>query len=184
MENLSTTSAHDTGKMTSLQIAEIVVKPHNDVLKAIRNMEPAWVKVCKGKFSLTSNKVEMPNGGFREEFVYELSKTECLYIATKFNDEARARLVLRWEQLETKETAIANAKIRQAQASAKRRNEISLRIHDIDISITKMMSERKLLVKERNVIDNQDYAVLSFPMFPEFDCLRADFPNKANKLNN
>ncbi|MGV4488068.1 antA/AntB antirepressor family protein, partial [Ornithobacterium rhinotracheale] len=31
---------------------------------------------------------------------YELTKTECLYIATKFNDEARARLVLRWEALE------------------------------------------------------------------------------------
>ena len=31
---------------------------------------------------------------------YQLTKTECLYIATKFNDEARARLVLRWEQLE------------------------------------------------------------------------------------
>ncbi len=32
---------------------------------------------------------------------YSLTKTECLYVATKFNDEARARLVLRWEQLET-----------------------------------------------------------------------------------
>lgn len=30
---------------------------------------------------------------------YQLTKTECLYIATKFNDEARARLVLRWEEL-------------------------------------------------------------------------------------
>ena len=27
-------------------------------------------------------------------------QTECLYIATKFNDEARAKLVLRWQQLE------------------------------------------------------------------------------------
>ena len=34
---------------------------------------------------------------------YSLNKTECLYIATKFNDEARAKLVLRWEELETKE---------------------------------------------------------------------------------
>ena len=32
--------------------------------------------------------------------IYELTKTECLYVATKFNDEARARLILRWEQLE------------------------------------------------------------------------------------
>jgi hypothetical protein len=31
---------------------------------------------------------------------YSLTKTETLYIATKFNDEARARLVLRWEELE------------------------------------------------------------------------------------
>jgi phage regulator Rha-like protein len=91
-------------KMTSLQIAEITGKPHNDVLKAIRSMETAWQNVCKGKFSLTSNKVAMPNGGFREEPVYHLSKTECLYIATKFNDEARAKLVLRWEQLETERT--------------------------------------------------------------------------------
>ena len=32
-----------------------------------------------------------------------LTKTECLYIATKFNDEARARLVLRWQELELRE---------------------------------------------------------------------------------
>jgi phage antirepressor YoqD-like protein len=34
---------------------------------------------------------------------YQLTKTECLYIATKFNDEARAKLVLRWQQLELAE---------------------------------------------------------------------------------
>ena len=34
---------------------------------------------------------------------YSLTKTECLYIATKFNDEARAKLVLRWEELEMAE---------------------------------------------------------------------------------
>ena len=38
---------------------------------------------------------------------YQLTKTETLYIATKFNDEARARLVLRWEQVEF-EQAIDN----------------------------------------------------------------------------
>lgn len=35
--------------------------------------------------------------------MYKLTKTECLYIATKFNDEARAKLVIRWEEIETKE---------------------------------------------------------------------------------
>jgi phage regulator Rha-like protein len=86
--------------MSSREIAELTGKQHKDVLEAIRNMETAWEKVCGRKFPLTSNKVAMPNGGFREEPVYHLSKTECLYVATKFNDEARAKLVLRWEQLE------------------------------------------------------------------------------------
>lgn len=31
---------------------------------------------------------------------YLFSKIEFLYIATKFNDEARAKLVLRWAELE------------------------------------------------------------------------------------
>lgn len=29
-------------RMTSLDIAEVTGKPHNDVLKAIRKMEEAW----------------------------------------------------------------------------------------------------------------------------------------------
>ena len=86
--------------MTSLEIAELTGKPHNDILKAIRKMEPAWEKVCQGKFSLTSRTIVQPNGGTREVPCYQLTKTECLYIATKFNDEARAKLVLRWEELE------------------------------------------------------------------------------------
>jgi phage regulator Rha-like protein len=91
--------------MSSLEIAKLTGKPHNDVMKAIRAMEPSWEKVCQGKFSLTSRKVAQPNGGEREVPCYELTKTECLYVATKFNDEARAKLVLRWEELEQKQRA-------------------------------------------------------------------------------
>lgn len=86
--------------MTSVEIAELINKPHNDVMKAIRAMEHSWEKVCQGKFSLTSREVVQPNGGKRKVPCYELNKTECLYIATKFNDEARAIIILRWEQLE------------------------------------------------------------------------------------
>jgi phage regulator Rha-like protein len=91
--------------MSSLEIAKLTGKPHNDVMKAIRAMEPSWEKVSQGKFSLSSRKVEQPNGGIREYPCYELTKTECLYVATKFNDEARAKLVIRWEELEKKARA-------------------------------------------------------------------------------
>ena len=89
--------------MTSLEIAELTGKQHNDLMKAIRKMEPAWEKVSQGKFSQSSRMVVQPNGGVREFPCYVLTKTECLYIATKFNDEARAKLVLRWQQLELAE---------------------------------------------------------------------------------
>ncbi len=82
--------------MTSLEIAAVTGKPHNDVMKAIRKMEPSWTKINGGNFSLVTYKDA--KGEIRP--CYSLSKTECLYIATKFNDEARARLVLRWEELE------------------------------------------------------------------------------------
>ena len=87
-------------RMTSLEIAEVTGKHHKDVMKAIRNMEPAWKKICGRNFALTSRTVQQPNGGTREVPCYSLTKTECLYVATKFNDEARAKLVLRWEELE------------------------------------------------------------------------------------
>ncbi len=91
--------------MTSVQIAEVTGKNHFDVLKAIRKMEPAWEKITASKFACKFKITEIGNGALRETPYYELTKTECLYIATKFNDEARARLILRWEQLENERLA-------------------------------------------------------------------------------
>lgn len=83
--------------MSSREIAQITKKPHNDVLKSIRAMEPAWEKVNEGKFSL----VEYTDAKGEKRPEYQLSKLECLYIAAKFNDETRAILVKRWYELET-----------------------------------------------------------------------------------
>lgn len=64
--------------MSSLDIAAVTGKPHKDVLKAIRTMEPAWEKECGRNFSLTSEKVKMPQGGVRLIPVFQLTKTESL----------------------------------------------------------------------------------------------------------
>lgn len=55
---------------------------------AIRNMEPAWLKVNGGNFSL----VEYRDKKGQLRLCYSLTKTECLYIAT--NDEVHAKFVL------------------------------------------------------------------------------------------
>ena len=93
---MKTNSIYQQQTMTSLEIAELTGKQHKDVMKAIRNMEPAWLKVNGRKFALVEYKDK--KGELRP--CYQLTKTECLYIATKFNDEARAKLVIRWEELE------------------------------------------------------------------------------------
>lgn len=85
--------------MSSLEIAELTGKRHSDVLEAIRNMEPAWEKTAGRKFTLGT--YQDANNQARPCFY--LDKRECLYIATKFKDEARAKLVIRWEELEVKE---------------------------------------------------------------------------------
>ena len=74
--------------MTSLEIAELTGKQHKNVMQAIRNMEPAWEKVQGLKFQLSFRTYQLPNGGTKEVPCYQLTKTECLYIATKFNDVA------------------------------------------------------------------------------------------------
>ncbi len=82
--------------MTSLQIADILGRQHGHVLRDIRIMEPAWEKEAHSKFGLSSYK----DRSGKKVPMFILTKTECLYVATKFNDQARAKLVLRWEQLE------------------------------------------------------------------------------------
>ena len=90
----------DAKHITSIEIASLVGKPHNDVLKAIRKMESAWVQEHQGNFSQMQIQEALPNGGYRMRPCFVITKTECLFVATKFNDVARARLVLRWEELE------------------------------------------------------------------------------------
>ena len=70
--------------MTSLEIAELTGKQHKHVMEAVRKMEPAWVSIAGSNFRLGSYKDL--NGQLRP--CYQLTKTECLYIATKFNDVA------------------------------------------------------------------------------------------------
>ncbi len=93
-------------RMTSLDIAAVTGKTHAHVLRDIRNMEPAWEKECGAKFGRTSEKIKMPQGGVRLIPVFSLTKMECLYVATKFNDEARARLVKRWHELECQQLGV------------------------------------------------------------------------------
>lgn len=82
--------------MSSLEISKLTGRDHAHLMRDIRNMEAGWEKISQTKFGLTS----YADAQGKQRPCYDLTKTECLYVATKFNDEARAKLVLRWEELE------------------------------------------------------------------------------------
>jgi phage regulator Rha-like protein len=83
-------------KITSLEIAETTGKNHYHVLRDIRKMEESWVKLGQSNFGYTCYN----DSQGKKQFMFELDKTETLYIATKYSDEARGKLVLRWKELE------------------------------------------------------------------------------------
>lgn len=87
--------------MTSLEIAKATGKKHKNVIRDIRVMEEAWEKVNGLKFELVEYKDR--KGEMRP--CYILKYDECMYVASKWNDETRAKLVKRWKDLETQRIA-------------------------------------------------------------------------------
>lgn len=116
--NNSISQITDNQTMTSIQIAEVTGKQHCDVLRAIRKMEPAWEAEKKSKFTFLLRKSKAGAKGYKMNPLYVLNKTECLYVATKFNDQARAKLVLRWEQLEKERLQQPQATVTTPQTSS------------------------------------------------------------------
>ena len=97
MNQLSITNDY----ITSLELSQFANKEHRNLLESIRNMEQTWVSLgqpnFKQSFYINSQNKKQP--------MYELSKTESLYIASKFSDQVRGKIILRWEELENENQA-------------------------------------------------------------------------------
>ena len=111
MKNLGGANNSNSPKMSSREIAELAGKQHKNVIRDIRNMEESWEKVTGLKFELS----EYLDSTGRKLPEYQLDKREVLYVATKWNDETRAKLILRWEELERAQQKI-NPRLEFAEA--------------------------------------------------------------------
>ena len=130
--------------MSSVQIAQLTNKSHSNLMKSIRKMEETWIKVNGVRFNL----VNYLDKKGESRPMYQLSKTECLYIATKFNDEARARLILRWESLENTAKSPAEQLLQNAQLLV----EQERRVNQI---------EEKVKVLEAKTVTRPDYFTIA-----------------------
>jgi len=89
--------------ISSLEIAEITGKSHDNVLKSIRSMEDDWKIITGVKFN--ASKYNDKTG--RKLDMYILNRSECLYISSKYNNQIRAKLVLKFEQSSDTDAEIA-----------------------------------------------------------------------------
>ena len=80
------------GKNSRAEISARVLPITEYTVTLLVYMESAWEKITGLKFEFCEKKL-LANGVTKKQPFYQLTKTECLYIATKFNDEARAKLV-------------------------------------------------------------------------------------------
>ncbi len=92
-ESLSIDSAAKT--MSSREVAEIVEARHNDVLATIERL------FSKGLLR-SSRKTRRESTGGRPIDVYDLVERDCYLVVAGYSDEMRARLVDRWQELESK----------------------------------------------------------------------------------
>jgi phage regulator Rha-like protein len=92
----SLAQAQKERRITSLEMAFISQKNHKELLRSIRGQEIGWEKVTGRKFALS----EYTDASGRKLPMYEFNQAESLYIASKFDDVVRAKLVVRWLELE------------------------------------------------------------------------------------
>lgn len=126
--------------MTSLQIAEIGNKRHCDLMRAIRKMEDAWFEVNGRNFAC----VDYIDAKGEVRPCYNLTKEECLYVATKFSNKLRAMLVKRWMELEQQQER------QQHETGQSRIEELQSKVIDLQHRIIKSHDETERLTGALN----------------------------------
>ncbi|WP_186113911.1 phage regulatory protein/antirepressor Ant [Burkholderia gladioli] len=86
--------------MSSREIAELTSKEHRNVMADIRRMLSELGKAA-AEFSAVA-KIAGPNGSAREIEVFELPKRETLILVSGYSVVMRARIIDRWQELESR----------------------------------------------------------------------------------
>ena len=94
-QSVIVTRANNEQTMTSLQISEVTGKTHSNVMRDIRNLLEQLEN--KAQFSFELGSYQDANGQNRP--CYILTKKDCLLLASGYDANLRAKIILRWEPL-------------------------------------------------------------------------------------
>lgn len=85
-------------KMSSLDIATITGKRHDNILRDIKTLLDQGVQALNFEESFTTRL--LPNGGHKSEPCFHLTKKGCLILASGYDAVLREKIIDRWEALE------------------------------------------------------------------------------------
>lgn len=83
--------------MTSVEIAEVTGKRHDNVVRDIQNI------LKQGVDALNFEETSYVDKSNRQQKCYSLTKKGCLILASGYDALLRERIINRWEELETKQ---------------------------------------------------------------------------------
>jgi phage antirepressor YoqD-like protein/predicted transcriptional regulator len=89
-------AAREPATMSSRDIADLCETRHNQVVETIERLFAKGVL----RESRKTTRAHRPEGGGRPTEVYDLTKRDTLVVVSGYNDELRARIIDRWEDLE------------------------------------------------------------------------------------
>jgi phage antirepressor YoqD-like protein len=84
--------------MSSREIADLCETRHNQVVETIVRLFEKGVL----RESRKTTRTHQPTGGGRPTEVYDLTKRDTLVVVSGYNDELRARIIDRWQELEAR----------------------------------------------------------------------------------
>lgn len=89
---------NDGQKMTSREIAEITGKLHHNVIRDIKKLEPAYLEAFTAAIKFDWGFYKDANN--QKRAVYNLTKSQALFIVSGYNPTLRAKIQARFEELE------------------------------------------------------------------------------------
>ena len=160
MFDITTTNALT---MSSREIAELTGKEHKNVLADIRKMLDE-LDMTSAQFS-----ADLPDTYGRAQTVFNLPKRETLILVSGYSVELRARIIDRWQELETKAAAAIppQHKPRRVQSNVSESAKIALMLYREAVKIAGV-DKPTMLAKTLEVVsaatgDNYQPMMLALP---------------------
>ena len=149
--------------ITSVEIAEEAGRNHKDVMRSIREMEPAWEQVNGRRFALVDYIDKKGESRPCYQFAYE----EFMYVISKFDDITRAKLVTRWAKIETGQASPMYQNVEQRQSpKAQQANSLKEHIEAFGVWVQMTGDVLKLDDFSKFLMIKQEGERLSLPVPP------------------